>query len=266
MTGDELKILLVLTDDPLAQEITRKIRSRFEKLNVEIRVSDDGARAASEFRIHRHSMVIAGLHLPGLDGRNLAEEVRKIDGSVTIFLLGGADAEPGLEIVQTPIVNWTEFLNRVQAAIPDDLKAKYGLYERNTLLFDKVSEYAKKYRIPALATASPIICIPTVFESQGNESVGTISSATKISKATQFVYRELSSSDRRRVLRTELCILAVLSALTGAQFFFLKDQPFDSVFSIKGVSVLITGFSFFGFFVGHAFERFFFAGDVRAEE
>ncbi len=264
MSGDALHILLALSDDKLVHDIAQKIRNRFELINVQIDVLDDGKRAAAEFRNRRHSIVIVGRHLPGIDGLALVEEIRKIDGAISIFLVGAeGEAINGVESVSAPIVNWTEFLNRIQTAIPDDLKAKYGLFERNSQLFEKVVEYAKKYRMTSAQQAEPIICIPSFYEARDAGAISLSAVQKKSLEQKSIIFKQLAPSERRRVLRADLMVLGSLLAVTGLVFYFLRDSPFDSIFSIKGVCAGLSCFSVFGFFIGHALERFLFASDIE---
>lgn len=262
MNTSRLDILLVCSEDTLMHEISQKIRARFEKLEIHIDVFDDGKRAANEFKNKRHHIVIATEHLPGLSGTQLSEEVRKIDGSTSIFILGEANAGVGIEQIALPIVNWTEFLNRVQLALPDEIKSKYGLVERNNRLYEQLVEYGQKYKVASKeSTTSPILCIPRFFEDDGtsNSKMGPSSSTTGATIKT--IFKALDPTARAKNLKIELVILGLLTCVTMIMLYIYRDSPLGWI-SIPGCLVGLTSFSFAGFFVGHAFDRFLFSKDV----
>ncbi len=271
---DHLQILLVMSDDQLAHQVQQKIKTKFAKVPLQFDTMSDAKLALGAFKSSRHAIVIAAAHLSGMDGLQLLREIKRIDGAVFTLLLGHspeARAE-SIEALQLPIIDWTDFIGKVQAAIPDDLKARFGLFERNTLLFEKLTEYGKKYLIETAEVSRPaVFCIPKYFSS-GVESQAEVPSQERqsqgLKKSAQSLirYQALSIEQQKRTLKVEILILCVVLIITGGVFYFYREESSDGLLSPKGLATILSGVSFLGFFISRSFDRFLFAQDVDLQK
>ncbi len=251
----KVKILLALTDSNLARQISEKIKERFEKVPLQFDVSEDGHRALNDFRNKLHELVFISQDLAGLNGEDFAREAGRDSGYTMVFVLGakeGAGASQ-VERVPLPIVNWTDFLDRVQAALPEEVKARFGLTQRNSILYEKLTEYGKKYLTKASddGDLAPLICIPQILNE--NPIAQKDSVVQKVFEKT--IFPVLSSEQYKVALHWEVSILTSLLVITAGVYIW-SDGSDDSLFSFKTLLALLTVISFFGFFVSRAFDRF----------
>lgn len=257
-TNDRISILLAVVDNHLAHLVVQKIRTQFARLPLEINRVEDGQRAFDDFQNRRASMIICAGDLPHLSGANLAREIRKRDGAVPIFYLKSAtdQAPEGVDPIAVPIVDWTDFLLKVQASLPDDWKAKFGLFERNSALYKRLVAFGEKYHASSSERPNqePLISIPRLFESEASSEASPKAVAEKPSEK-KIVFKEISKEQHRKVLTLEFSILAALTFATLGFHFWQSSVP-ETMFSIKRLLTLITVFSYFGFFTGRAFDRY----------
>jgi DNA-binding response OmpR family regulator len=93
-----MRTVLVVDDEP---EIVRLVRDYLERAGFAVAVAADGAQALTTARRSRPDIVVLDLGLPGLDGLDVARELRR-GGEVPIIMLTArteeADRVAGLEL------------------------------------------------------------------------------------------------------------------------------------------------------------------------
>jgi len=82
------RVLVVEDDDAIAQVLTRSLRME----GYEVRVAEDGIVALEQAHGFLPDLVVLDLGLPGLDGLEVARELRKRDDDVPILVLTARDA------------------------------------------------------------------------------------------------------------------------------------------------------------------------------
>jgi len=82
------RVLVVEDDDAIAQVLQRSLRME----GYEVRVADDGIAALEQAHGFLPDLVILDLGLPGMDGIEVAKELRKQDDDVPILVLTARDA------------------------------------------------------------------------------------------------------------------------------------------------------------------------------
>jgi DNA-binding response OmpR family regulator len=90
--------ILIVDDEP---QLVRVIRSYLEKAGFQASAAYRGDEALQAFRAHRPDLVILDLNLPGMDGLDVAREIRRL-GQTPILMLTArveeADRLVGLEL------------------------------------------------------------------------------------------------------------------------------------------------------------------------
>jgi DNA-binding response OmpR family regulator len=82
------RVLVVEDDDAIAQVLTRSLRME----GYEVRVAEDGIIALEQAHGFLPDLVVLDLGLPGLDGLEVARELRNRDDDVPILVLTARDA------------------------------------------------------------------------------------------------------------------------------------------------------------------------------
>jgi DNA-binding response OmpR family regulator len=82
------RVLVVEDDDAIAQVLTRSLRME----GYEVRVAEDGIVALEQAHGFLPDLVVLDLGLPGLDGLEVAKELRHRDDDVPILVLTARDA------------------------------------------------------------------------------------------------------------------------------------------------------------------------------
>ena len=82
------RVLVVEDDDAIAQVLKRSLRME----GYEVRVAEDGIVALEQAHGYLPDLVILDLGLPGLDGLEVAKELRSRDDDVPILVLTARDA------------------------------------------------------------------------------------------------------------------------------------------------------------------------------
>jgi DNA-binding response OmpR family regulator len=82
------RVLVVEDDDAIAQVLTRSLRME----GYEVRVAEDGIVALEQAHGFLPDLVVLDLGLPGMDGLEVARELRSRDDDVPILVLTARDA------------------------------------------------------------------------------------------------------------------------------------------------------------------------------
>jgi DNA-binding response OmpR family regulator len=82
------RVLVVEDDDAIAQVLTRSLRME----GYEVRVAEDGIGALEQAHGFLPDLVVLDLGLPGMDGLEVAKELRNRDDDVPILVLTARDA------------------------------------------------------------------------------------------------------------------------------------------------------------------------------
>ncbi len=268
--NDSIPVLVALTDRKLTHQILQKTKQKFPRLPLQMEVCDDGTRALQDFKQKHHPVLIVGQDLPGTDGATLVQEIRKLDGSVNIlFLTPSVDEKfENVEVIKLPLVDWTNFLNRFQFAIPDDWKARFGLFERNSKNYSRLVEFGKKYERktdPESINSGAILTIPVFFEEatvQGSSISSTDSLKSKSTSQFKTIYRDLDPVAKKRAVRFELGLLAILLTSTLSYYYFKRDEEIG-MFSLTSLLMGLTLLSFFGFFLGRVLDKYVFSKSIQ---
>jgi two-component system, cell cycle response regulator CpdR len=94
-------VVLVVDDEPLVLDITT---SMLEELGCEVVAAtnafDAMAKLAADPRIE---VLITDIHMPGMDGYELAERARRMKKGLQVIVVSGKDGgRPGVPIVRKP--------------------------------------------------------------------------------------------------------------------------------------------------------------------
>jgi two-component system cell cycle response regulator CpdR len=95
------RVVLVVDDEPLVLDITT---SMLEDLGCEVITAtnafDAMAKLAADPRIE---VLITDIHMPGMDGYELAERARRLKKGLQVIVVSGKDGgRPGVPIVRKP--------------------------------------------------------------------------------------------------------------------------------------------------------------------
>ena len=237
-------ILLASSDEQMSSTYASKIKERFGELPLLIDFASDGVKALEKFEKKLHHLVISDIDMPVLDGPTLVGDIRKIEGSSVIYLLGDSDPgidEPGVEFIKTPITNWTEFIGKVEDVIPEEIKIEYGLTKRDTALNRRLGEFSKKFLKenniePEPSGENNIFFIPQYFYGVKEISAGDKSSAGKKGRflgrddKTKFVTQEGtdgSSFLKKKFLFQNILELLILGGLFYVTYTLFTEKPLE---------------------------------------
>lgn len=274
-------ILLVSPDEQLSSNYASKIKERFGELPLIIDFANDGLKALEKFEKSFHHLVITEIEMPVMNGPSLVSEIRKIEGSSVIYLLGKSEPEidePGVEFIKTPITDWTEFIGKVEDVIPEEIKIEYGLKKRDTALNRRLNDFSKKYleenNIKFESSADDdIFLIPKYFYGLEEEHLAE-EGAKKgekevIGKSSQKKLVSIEGMGSMPFLKKKLIFQTILEILilgglayatynlftvkpSGGEDDFAEENLF---INLKNVMALITVVSFLGYFLGKVFEK-----------
>jgi two-component system response regulator MprA len=87
LDGRSPRVLVVEDDAEIAQAVQRSLRLE----GYEVRIAPDGERALADARAYVPDLVLLDLGLPGVDGLDVARQMRS-DGDVPILMLTARDA------------------------------------------------------------------------------------------------------------------------------------------------------------------------------
>tara|TARA_Y100001954_G_scaffold25533_1_gene23253 strand:- start:3749 stop:4615 length:867 start_codon:yes stop_codon:yes gene_type:complete len=276
-------ILLVSPDEQLSSTYASKIKDRFGELPLFIDFAHDGLKALEKFEKHFHHLVISDIEMPVMDGLSLVSEIRKIEGSSIIYLLGNSKLkmdEPGVEFINTPITDWTEFIGKVEDVIPEEIKIEYGLKKRDTALNRRLNDFSKKYLeengIKAESSGNDdIFLIPKYFygleeehlaKENAQEGENTISRKVNQKGVGSTEGMVVFPFLKRRLIFQSILELLILAGLAYATYHLFTAKPSggeddfgeENLFiNLKNVMALITIVSFLGYFLGKVFEKIF---------
>ncbi len=94
--------LLIVDDDP---DVLRSVVEYFERLGYEVYRKGSGESALESFARHRPEIVILDLKLPGMDGMQVLEELRRNDAAV-LLMTGFGDIETAVRAMQLGAENF----------------------------------------------------------------------------------------------------------------------------------------------------------------
>lgn len=157
--ADEKVLILVVEDDPVAQELLKDI---LEELGYEVVVAQDGRGAWDVIRKKKIRFVVADWLMPVMDGVSLCRKIRSLKsaGYVYFILLTGKDAKDdiieglnaGADDYVTKPFNRNELKVRIQAG-RRILELERELTEKNRKLL------ALNVELEELARIDPLMCI-----------------------------------------------------------------------------------------------------------
>ena len=266
-------ILLVSPDEHQSSAYASKIKERFGELPLQMDFATDGAKALEKFEKTFHHLIICDINMPVMDGPSLVRDIRKIEGSSVIFLLGEKEPiieEPGVEFVKTPVVNWTDFVGKVEDVVPEEIKIEYGLTKRDTALNRRLLEFSEKFlkenNIEIEAEGKKdISLIPQYFYSEiEGPGVSTADAKTE-SHVSQGPRDAFPLALKVKFIVQGLLELLILGGLLyytiklfnappAEDADFSEENPF---INLKNIMALLTIFSFLGYFFSKVFEKFF---------
>ena len=94
--------VLIVDDDA---DLLRTVGDYFERLGYEVWREDSGEAAIETYALHRPEVVILDLKLPGLDGMQVLEELRRQDAAV-LLMTGHGDIETAVRAMQLGAENF----------------------------------------------------------------------------------------------------------------------------------------------------------------
>ncbi len=80
--------VLIVEDE---RQLARVLQAYLEKAGFEVRVADRGDTGLAEFRRFRPDVVLLDLNLPGMDGLDVAREIRRLDDTPIIMITARVD-------------------------------------------------------------------------------------------------------------------------------------------------------------------------------
>jgi len=284
-------ILFVSHDESQASIYADKVKSGFPQIPINIDFATDGSKALEKFekfyQRHKqkgdflHRIVISDIDMPVMNGITLVKEIRKLEGSTVIFLLGNKDPDiedPAVDFIETPIVNWTQFLSKIENLIPEEFKITYGMPKSDSLINKKLQEFSNQFlkenNVELIKKGNePISFLPKYFEEEGEDQSFINSQNMKDDKNTIIKLltskikrleknqgtKEFGLSRKRIIIQTSIEVLYLSGLLFYTIYLFAtEDAIFKGPFyQFKYVMAVITGLVFSSYFFSKVFEKYF---------
>lgn len=268
--NDSIRVLLALSDRALSAEFVKQLKASTdsEVVQFEFDMSSDGKRALADFRSNQPHIVLASSDLAGIDGIKLAREIARESGETAVFVVGIAPSDPSYELIALPIVNWKQALARVQSGLPEHLKRRLGLEDRDVVLIQALTEYAKKYALPnaesAAARSQAMVLIPSFVAPQQSDyaSVSRDASVTASHQALGSQQSDFEAAEHHEVNRMGLhhsrsgwndVIVTAVLVIAAIALRIWPDS--DRVVSARNVTFVLAVTSLLGLTLGRALER-----------
>jgi hypothetical protein len=263
---DVVRFLLVTSDSQLAHQLIHKLQEKFAKMEPTIEIFDQGRKALTEFLSAGAQVVIIDGRLAFDDLSELNSQIRRRDGGCFIIQLGDL-AEGVLDVSERfnlPIIDWADFLSRVQAGLPDEIKIRFGCFERNSALFDKLVAYGARWQngnTGALSNNEALVLIPKFFDKlEGDDSLEN--SAEAKSSKPSVIYRSANAQETKvAFIREFLASLFFVFIAIGFNWYYREETW--NWFSLRSLTALIAIAAVLGFFISRAFDRFTFGRDIE---
>tara|TARA_Y100001970_G_C14221265_1_gene852829 strand:+ start:1201 stop:2100 length:900 start_codon:yes stop_codon:yes gene_type:complete len=289
-------ILFVSHDESQASVYADKVKNGFPQIPINIDFATDGSKALEKFEkfyhIHRqkgdflHRLVISDINMPVMDGLSLVKEIRKTAGSAVIFLLGDKDPDvedPAVDFIETPIVNWTHFLSKIESLIPEEFRITYGMPKSDSHINKKLNEFSvefiKENKIEKTEKGSePVSFLPKYFEEEGEDQSSTTAQDLKDDKDTVInllnrkikrlektqAKKEFGLSKKRVLIQTSIEMITLGGLLFYTIYLFQADEALlkGPFYQFKYIMALITILAFSSYFFSKVFEKYF----IKREE
>jgi len=284
-------ILFVSHDESQGSIYADKVKNGFPQIPINIDFATDGSKALEKFekfyQRHKqkgdflHRIVISDIDMPVMNGITLVKEIRKLEGSTVIFLLGNKDPDiedPAVDFIETPIVNWTQFLTKIENLIPEEFKITYGMPKSDSLINKKLQEFSNQFlkenKVELIKKGNePISFLPKYFEEEGEDQSFINSQDMKDDKNTIIKLltskikrleknqktKEFGLSRKRIIIQTSIEVLYLSGLLFYTIYLFAtEDAIFKGPFyQFKYVMAVITGLVFSSYFFSKVFEKYF---------
>mgnify|MGYP001159568232 CR=1 FL=1 len=258
--SDIFKILIASNNDEEAIGIANKVKKHFD-MPLEVHTAHDGDRALYLFAQNTPQIIFVTIDLPVLSGKDVIRAIREKDGGVAIYVLGRKGEEldfPGIEILETPIQNWTAFFDLVIQEIPQNMKARHGLVRRDEKLIEMLESWVRDElkitpKKDKSAETPAQVLIPNYFYSSApkasREERNNEDEKLTITTANTPSETGLSSISSRPIW--DISILLVLVGLTITTYFFDPTKESNAI-GLSQIIGAITVMAFFGYFLGKA--------------
>ena len=120
--------LILVADDSAANRLTLSLELTDRGFAVE--EAADGSDAIARLGAHKFAAVVTDVWMPGADGIQVVQAIRKVDGDVPVFVITGGG--PGLSIASAAALAQVWGARKVYVKpfdvreLVDDLKAELG--------------------------------------------------------------------------------------------------------------------------------------------
>jgi CheY-like chemotaxis protein len=287
-------ILFVSHNESQASIYADKVKEGFPQIPINIDFATDGSKGIEKYekfyQRHKqkgdflHRIIISDIKMPVMDGISLVKEIRKLEGSTVIFLLGEKDPDindSAVDYIETPIVNWTDFLGKIENLIPEEFKITYGMPRRNNLINKKLNEFSKKFleenKIKNVPKGTEgLSLLPKYFEEEEKEGMPVDVQDMSDDKDTiiRFLNKKVHKLERGQVsndfgfskkrlyfqyfleifLLGSLLIYTIVLFNQKADVKGIQEAPF---LHFKYVMAIMTALTFISYFFSKVFEKYF---------
>ena len=256
---DSIHILVAVTDSALASDFVRQLKAALGEIESVFAVATDGKRALADFKAERPQIVIASSDLPGIDGAKLAHEIAKISGETSIFVLGSAVPDVVYDTISLPIVNWQKTILRIQSALPEHVKVRLGIEERDVELIAALKAYGKKYlkSETTIVDAPPLVLIPAFSQSQMASVAPPVAANAPRPLNPQSDEQSIQMKAAPSVQASSIMAvdLIVTIALVSGAILCHWYSDSERIVSIKNTVTVLAALSLFGLTLGRSLER-----------
>jgi hypothetical protein len=242
MKINSLQILIACFDSQISQEIASKLKDRYKQVSFEFDFHPEGTRALSDFKIKKHSLLIITSELPGLNGERLIQEIFRNTGSASILLLGNQITDVlGCEFIKLPILNWTDFFNKLQNVVSEDVRTTLGIQNQDSILVDQLLKYGEKYKEQTLEQTPGFHTLPVRLKSEKTQ--GSLPSPTVESQPHKIENLDATSPVDEKQLKhfwiMDWALLLIL-LISNIVLFYKNDGSEWSWISIRGLLFILT--------------------------
>ena len=235
MQIDKVSLCIISSDTLFMKQLHEQVQSRFKNLRFDLDICDSGNQALQKIKSNDQKIIIAVENSLGMTVEDFESELMRRSSLTTSMVLGRDKKGTSSMFFVWPLVEWGSFLDVLQDCIPEELKHKYGLKNKNSLLYDLLNKYGSQFfqnqsqDLLAVPSLIPVLAVGEVSENKGMASSSQGENLLSETRVHEYIVP-------RNWIYFEIGFVVALLAMTVASYFY-----FDEIY-VFVISVVVTTF------------------------
>jgi hypothetical protein len=171
MQDHHFSICFVIPDESTGRLFMDKIKSYFQKINLDLGLFGEAKPALLYIERHNPSIIIASEQIPGMKWQEFIKAVEKYSSHSLIIRLNnqieGIQLINGSHIVDLgiPVLEWEKVMILIEEEIPTEVKFRFGMERRESSLLKKLRAHSLNYNVSSPKHSVAVSFLPPDFES-----------------------------------------------------------------------------------------------------